>query len=172
MEKKSKLFDIVNFITALSFIIWFGSYLIRLLSVFLLYDPHINKIIPESLNIDLNTFFIFLSQVILIQVIFYMIFIITFILSFLNTKFKLRSEGWLFIIVIIILASLPFELFLLTFDVKVIIAVFHDRSSFDEVLKLVIKREELLGGFPIIELFLYTCGIYLFLNKPFRISNL
>ncbi len=81
-----------------------------------------------------------------------MVMIISTLLFYMTSKLSLRFNGWLFIILIAVLITFPFEIYLMIIDYKVIVAL--NSGSFDsaQVVTLLRDRIKNLSSFSIVEI--------------------
>ena len=171
MEKSSKLSRILIYISVLSFIVWFGSYLTRLMVSYQFYDSQTNLIIKELGSINPGTFITFFTPIVVLNLIFYILFLLSFFTYLFISKISLKKEGWLFITVIIVVSTMLPELYLLRYDFLFLKGSIGESLDFSTLYGIIVKRSEILGSFPIIELFLYMPVVYLILFKPLRLKQ-
>ena len=160
---------ILLFFTALLFSVWFGSYITREVMVYQLFEP---------VNLDLKSIYntqnlvavtTILLPAILTNIVTFPIFLLAFIAYILFSKINIKKEGWLFIILILVLITAPFELYLLSFiDLKIVQLITHSPSNLSEIIPLVRKRITELSSFTLIEIFSYIGIIFLVIFKPLR----
>lgn len=159
----SKIFAFISLSTCA---IWIGSYLVRLFSIYQLFEsPDLtlkNYITEQNIN---GVLFSFLP-VILTPFVSFILMIIAFLLFVITSKISLRENGWLFIIFIAVLITLPFEIYLMTIDYKIILML--NSSTFDasQIIILLRKRITALSSFPILVLFTYLSFFYFIVFKP------
>ena len=140
----------------------------RLTAVYQLFQGHYFQIAGYINHQNLPGIFNILNSLLILNGILYIILIISFFSFLLTSKISLKLNGWLFIITMIIAVTLPFEIYLLSIDVKIYSIMAMQNFNAGEVLKLYIKRMNSLGSFPIIELFCYGAVIFFLLFKPLR----
>jgi hypothetical protein len=160
-----------GFLAFLSVVLWCGSYLTRLFLTYQLFDG-IDLPLKDYVNANnLNGILITLIPAVTTTFILYILFILTFLIFLILSKVQLKREGWLFIITVIVFVTLPFEIFLMLKDYKII--MMYNSSSFDSNLVLQLTRERItsLSGFPLIQLFSYFAALYLILFKPLRMKK-
>ncbi len=171
MQKEKLITKIFLYISVLSGIIWTGTYLLRLSLSYQLFEPY-EFVVKSSFTTEnilgfLSVFIIAIKT----TSICYLIFIISYIIFISTTNCKLKQNGWLFIITIIIFLTFPFEIYLMTIDYKII----QDMSSIsfmtNDVLNLIIKRFTSLNAFPLMELFAYFSIIYLAIFQPLKMAE-
>ena len=171
MKKRNKFSSIFGFLALASGSIWFGAYIARLLTTYHMFEPtepvlkdfitsnNLSAIIQTTFPLVNLTFFA------------YLILVISFTLFLIFTQLKLKENGWLFIISMIIYFTLPFEAILLTIDYKLIVLFINEQFASEEVLKLIIERITLLSSFPIILLLSYFSIPFFLVVKPFTIKS-
>ncbi len=171
MKKRNKFSSIFGFLALASGSIWFGAYIARLLTTYHMFEPtepvlkdfitsnNLSAIIQTTFPLVNLTFFS------------YLILVISFTLFLIFTQLKLKENGWLFIISMIIYLTLPFEAVLLTIDYKLIVLFINEQFASEEVLKLIIERITLLSSFPIILLLSYFSIPFFLVVKPFTIKS-
>jgi hypothetical protein len=167
--KNLKIFPkILLFFTVLSGALWIGSYFTRMLLSYQIFEgtnfslrPYIND---QNLAGILQSF----EPAIISTFVLYIIFIVTYIIFIITSKISLKNNGWLFIITIIILLTMPFEIYLSTIDYKIINLINSVNFNPKQVLDLIVERFTVLGSFPVIELFCYGAIIYFLLFRPLK----
>ncbi len=171
MNKLNKISNIFLFLFAVSGAIWLGSYITRLSLFYQIFQS--TEFALKEFVTDQNLAGIFqaLIAAVPINLIFYLVMIIAFILFIITSKLNLKLNGWLFISTVLILISLPFELYLMLIDYKLVMMVFNGNFESEEVLSLVIKRFTVLSSFAIVEILSYFAVLYLFLFQPLKGSN-
>jgi len=166
MDNLSKTSKIFLLLTTLSGSLWMGAYFARLIVFYQLFDPKELIIRPIFNEQNLHAVLIALNPLIILTLVLYLVFIITYFIFITISKISLKENGWLFIITVIIFITLPFELYLISFDYKIISSVLTGNFNPMEIIQLIIKRFKVLSNFPIIELFCYFSIIYFVLFKP------
>lgn len=166
MNSINKVSKIFLFLFVATGAVWLGSYITRLSLFYNLFNS--SELVLKEFVTSQNISGIFqtLIAAITINLMLYVVMIVCFILFLITSKLSLKQNGWLFISMILILFTAPFEIYLMLIDYKIVINVFY--SSFDstDILNLVIKRFTVLSSFPIVEIFSYLAVIYLFLFQP------
>jgi hypothetical protein len=167
--KNLKIFPkILLFFIVLSGALWIGSYFTRMLLSYQIFEgtnfslkPYIND---QNLAGILKSF----EPVIISTFVLYIIFIITYIIFIITSKISLKNNGWLFIVIVIILLTMPFEIYLSTIDYKIINLINSANFNPKQVLDLIVERFTVFGSFPVIELFCYGAIIYFLLFRPLK----
>jgi hypothetical protein len=168
MKKQNFLNNIFAFLAVLSGSIWLGSYITRMLISYQLFDIDMN-IMPYINQQNLKGILVTLNPAVITTFIVYIIFIFSFTIFLFSSKIKLRENGWLFIIALIVYLTLPFETYLITIDYKIISALnFIDVIDTEYVISLIKDRFISLGSFPFIISLSYCSLIYFLLFKPFN----
>lgn len=166
MHKLNKFSKIFLFLFAASGVIWLGSYITRLFLFYRLFQED-ELILREFINEEnLKAIMQVLIAAILINMIFYLIMIFTSMVFILSSKLNLKQNGWLFISIVIIMITLPLEIYLMTIDYKILMQILSNVFSSDEIVQLVVKRFTVLGSFPMIEILFYFSVLYLFMFQP------
>jgi hypothetical protein len=169
MENLSKLAKFFLFLTMAAFALWFGSYITRMtLSLQLFQGTHFElKDIVKRSNFD--SIVLSLAPAIAISVVSYCAMVVLFILFVLTSKLKMKLNGWLFISTVLVLTTMPFELYLIfKYDKPFIDTAFLGTGNAQFYIQLIIDRFRVLGSFPIIEIFCFLTVAFLFMFRPFR----
>lgn len=166
MDKLNKISKSFLFLFVVSGTIWLGSYITRLSLFYNIFRS--DELVLKEFVTDQNIAGIFATLIaaISINMIFYLIMISTFVLFLVTAKLKLKLNGWLFISLILIIVCLPFELYLMSIDYKLVMMVWKGSFVAQEALQLVIKRFTILSSFPIVEILSYFAVIYLLIFQP------
>ncbi len=167
MKNLNSVSKIFLFLSVISGILWIGTYTMRLVLAYQIFEG-INFTLRQYINTqNLNGIFIILNSAILTTDIIYFSFIIFSILFILTSKLSLKLNGWLFIIILIIIITLPLESYLISIDYKIYFLV-KQYSIFNnsEVLNLYIKRLKIFSSFPMIEILSYISIIYFAIFRP------
>jgi hypothetical protein len=146
--------------------IWLGSYITRLSAFYQLFQATEFTLKEFVNNQNIAGIFQTLIATVSINLIFYLLMIVAFILFVITSKLNLKHNGWLFISLVLILLTAPFEFYLMLIDYKIIMIVLNEGFNPQDVLNLVIKRFTILSSFPIVEILSYFAIIYLFLFQP------
>lgn len=169
MENQNKISKTFLFITVLSFVLFFGSYLTKLNLLSQFFDAETMTLKSIYEGSDLSLVMKSLLPSFSVSMISFIAFVLFFIVYVIVTKITLREEGWLFITIIILLITAPFEIFLLIkFDLPIISELMQVSIRYDYILGLMKNRMMILGPFPLILLFSYFVIIYLSLFKPLQ----
>jgi hypothetical protein len=163
LNKTSKIF---LFLATLSGSLWMGTYFARLFVFYQLFEPKDFILKPVFNEQNLHAVLVELNPLIILTLVLYLIFIITYFLFIAISKISLKNNGWLFITTVIIVLTLPFELYLMSIDYKIISPVLSGNFNSLQVIQLIIERFKVLSSFPVIELFCYFSIVYFVLFKP------
>lgn len=172
MQNISKLSRIFLYICSLSGILWLGGYVSRLLLTYQLFQPKdfLRKPYVTEANLPgiLNT----MNASVTFTFVMFLAFLLFFVLFLLTSKVSLKKQGWLFVSLLIVAITAPFELYLMSIDYSIITKVFYD-SSFNafEVLDLYIKRLKVLSSFSLIEIFAYSAIVFLAIFRPLTMKT-
>lgn len=147
--------------------IWLGAYFLRLFLNYQLFEgPGLELKTYVTLENSNGILYTLLPSVIVTFVSF-MVMIIFFLLFLITSKLSLKNNGWLFIITIILLVTLPFEVYLMMIDYKLILNLFTETFDSLLIIKLIKDRIQNLSSFPIVELFCYMSFYYFIIFQPF-----
>lgn len=166
MQKLDTKSKITLYLLILASFIWLGNTFSRMLfSYHIFADPELN--LKSFLNPEvLNGVFLIHQPLIAVSLIFYVVMIILFLSFIIISKQNLKENGWLFISLILVIITFPFEVYLLTYDFKFFYMLYFPKIDVSEAMKIVLMRYSTLGSFMIVELLSYSAIICLFLFQP------
>ena len=159
----SKIFAAMSLIAAS---IWVGSYFTRLFLVYQLFEGT-DLILRDYINgSNMDGILFSLLPAIIVQFISFIVMIISIILFYLTSNLSLRFNGWLFIILMGVLITLPFEIYLMIIDSKIIVALMN--TSFDSIQIIILLKDRIktLSSFPVVELLTYLSFYYFIVFQP------
>jgi hypothetical protein len=167
MNIRKILSTVFGFLALSSGSLWFGAYIARLLVTYQMFEP--NELLLKSYlcNNDLSAIFQTIFPLVNLTLFSYSMMIVSFTIFIISTDLKLKENGWLFIISMIIYLTLPFEAVLLSIDYKLFIIFANDQFNSNEILKLIIQRITILSSFPVILVLSYITIPYFLIVKPF-----
>lgn len=171
MKKLSNLSKIFLFLAVLCAVIWVGSTLTRQLITYQLFDgPELNfkSYVTEQ---NLHGIYETILPAITTTFISYCGFIISFVLFLVTSKINLKQFGWLFIIMTIVFILMPFEIYLMTIDFKMITLLNSGRFDTNMITYLILSRFKDLGSVTIIEVLCYLAFVYFILFKPLQVVS-
>lgn len=163
INKTSKVFAFLAIVTCS---LWIGSYLSRLFVSYQLFEARDLSLKPYLNQVNINGILTTLLPSITTSFVLYISFIVFFFLFIVISRINLRFNGWLFIIAIIICITMPFEVYLMTIDYKLIIQLNTGLFDSNSLIELIRKRVHILGSFPLIEIFCYLSFYYFLLFRP------
>jgi hypothetical protein len=163
LNKTSKIFAFLALITCS---LWIGSYLSRLFLSYQLFEAQDLSLKPYITSANLTGILTTLLPSITTTFVLYICFIFSFVAFIIVSHIKFRDNGWLFIIAIIVLITLPFEVYLMTIDYKMIFQLNYDTYNTSDIVGLFVRRIKVLGSFPLIEIFSYLSFYYFLLFRP------
>jgi hypothetical protein len=167
MNIRKILSTVFGFLALSSGSLWFGAYIARLLVTYQMFEP--NELLLKSYlsNNDLSAVFQTIFPLVNLTLFSYSMMIVSFTIFIISTDLKLKENGWLFIISMIIYLTLPFETVLLSIDYKLFIIFVNEQFNSNEILKLIIQRITILSSFPVILVLSYITIPYFLIVKPF-----
>ena len=166
MKNVSTVSRIFAILSLISTSIWVGSYLSRLFIVYQFFegpDLIVKNYINEN-NIDGILFSVL--PAILVHFVSFITMMITTILFYFTSRLSLRFNGWLFIILIAILILLPFEIYLMSIDYNVILALNSEAFDSTQVITMLRDRITDLSSFSIVALLTYLSFYYFIVFQP------
>jgi hypothetical protein len=159
----SKIFAVLSLITGS---IWVGSYLSRLFLIYQLFEGP-DLILKSYVNSDnINGILISILPSIVVHFISFIIMLLTTFMFYITNKIKLRFNGWLFIIFIAVLITLPFETYLMTIDYKTIIMINSGSFNSTVLIDLLRDRVQDLSSFSIVAILTYISFYYFIVFQP------
>lgn len=163
LSKSSKLFAFIA-LTALS--VWIGSYLTRLFLVYNLFTGPELQLKDYVNDQNLSGIVQTLLPAILTHFVSYITYVVTFVVFLFISKLSLKQYGWLFIILVAVLVTLPFEAYLMNIDYKIITILLSGSFDNNQVISLLRDRIKDLSSFPIVILFSYISFFYFVIFQP------
>jgi len=170
MKKKSNLSSVFGYIALTSGSLWFGAYVSRLLITYQMFEE--TEFVLNNYINSTNLPAIIQTTFPLVNLTFYsyILMIISFTLFLIFSKLKLKKNGWLLIVSLIIYLTLPFESLLLLIDYKLIVLFLNQQFNSEKVLVYIIERMSNLNSFPIILVFSYLAIPFFLVFKPFTLD--
>lgn len=171
MNKLNKISKLFLFLFAVSAAIWIGSYITRLSLFYQIFNANEFTLKENITEQNLYEIFKVLSPAVSVNVIFFTFMTLSFIIFLTKSKLNLKQNGWLFISTVLIFITAPFEIYLMSIDVNILMQVMRDNFIPNQILDLVVKRFTRLSSFPIVEFLSYFAVIYLFIFQPLTKSD-
>ncbi len=170
MKKNSNLSSVFGYLALTAGSIWFGAYVARLLTTFQMFEET-EFALKNYLN-DANLSVIFHTIFPMVNLTFYsyIVMIIAFTVFLISSRIKLKKNGWLLIVTLIIYLTLPLESLLLMIDYKLIVLFMNEQFGSEQILSLIIERMSNLSSFPIILVLSYLTIPYFLVFKPFTLE--
>ena len=167
MKKENTITKIFAYISLTSGSIWLGAYISRLLTTYQMFEATELKLKSYITDSNISSIFQTTYPLVNLSIFSYLIMIFSFTIFLMLTKIKLKENGWLFIITMIIYITLPFEIILLLIDYKLFIIFMNEQFTSELILQLVTERITMLSSFPIILLLSYLSIPYFLIFKPY-----
>lgn len=171
MKKISKISASFLIIASLSCIFWMGSYLLRMILSYQLFDETITSYRSFINEQNINGILVALNPAMITTFVLFIIFIVFYILFIATSGLNLRKNGWLFIITVLIVVTAPFEIYLMTIDYRIFSGILAGVFNSSEIMSLIMKRMTILSSFPLIELLSYCAIIFLAVFQPLKKEN-
>ena len=166
MKSNSTLPKIFAVLSLIAVSIWIGSYLSRLFIVYNLFEGPDLVLQKYITNDNMSGILLSLLPSILVHFISFICLILSVLLFYATNKVKLRFNGWLFIILIAVIITLPFEIYLMTIDYKIIAMLNNNSFNSTTVINLLRDRIENLGSYPIVAILTYVSFYYFIVFQP------
>lgn len=151
--------------------LWFGSYLTRILITYQLFlptdfifKPYVN---PANLSGIITT----MNPAVFTTIFSYIGFLISLIVFLLVAKPYLKKNGWLFLSILIVFITAPFEIYLLTIDFKIVMEVNSGVFQNDRIIGFIVERFKVLGSFPAVHFFSYIAAVFFIAFKPLTMKE-
>jgi len=167
MKKENTITKIFAYISLTSGSIWLGTYISRLLTTYQMFEATELKLKSYITDSNISSIFQTTYPLVNLSIFSYLIMIFSFTIFLTLTQIKLKENGWLFIITMIIYITLPFEIILLLIDYKLFIIFMNEQFTSELILQLVTERITMLSSFPIILLLSYLSIPYFLIFKPY-----
>jgi hypothetical protein len=170
MKKSNKLSNLIGYLALTAGSVWFGAYIARLLMTYQMFEE--TEYILKNYIADTNLSTIFQTIFPLVNLTFYsyIVMIIAFTLFLILSGIKLKENGWLLIIALIIYLTLPLEALLLIIDYKMIALFLNEQFNSEQLLQLTIERMSNLSSFPIILVLSYLTIPFFLVFRPFSLK--
>ncbi len=171
MAKLSVVSKIFLFLAILFFSLFLGGYVARQMVIYQLFEA--NGLDFKSMYNDQNLglVYITLTPVLILNLVTYSTFLVSTIIFLISSRLSIKYEGWLFVIIIILFVTAPFEIYLSTIDYKIVSMIMANSSPVSEISALIKERMIVLSSFSLIEIFSFAAIIFLYLFKPLRKQN-
>ncbi len=165
MENLSKISKYLLFLCVLSFIVWSGSYIAKYMLIYQFFEPEM-ILKPAFKNLDFAPIFRTISPIFTINIFAYPIYFVILILFVFSSKFSIKNEGWLFIILLFTILTAPFEFFTLYKDFAILNLI--NAGKFEGLINVIKEKIIDQSSFPIVQ-FLFICSVvFLIVFKPLR----
>lgn len=172
MKKIGKISTAFLIVASISCILWIGSYLLRMILSYQLFDETISSYRGFVNDQNLSGILVALNPAVITTFILFAVFIIFYFLFLFTSGLNLRKNGWLFIITVLVIVTAPFEIYLMTIDYQIYSKVASGIFQDSEIITLLMKRLKNLSSFPFIEILSYCAIIILAVFKPMTREDL
>jgi len=159
----SKVFAVLSLIAAA---IWVGSYLSRLFLVYQLFEGPDLILKSYITNENVNGILFSILPSFVVHFIAFIVMFISTIFFYITSKINLRYNGWLFIILIAIIITTPFEIYLMLIDYKIIMMLNNGSFDSNTVISLLRDRIKDLSSYSIVAILTYLSFYYFIVFQP------
>jgi hypothetical protein len=166
MKSNSTLSKIFAVLSLMAASIWVGSYLSRLFVVYNLFEGQDLVLQKYITNENINGILLSLLPSILVHFIAFIVMILSALLFYFTNKVNLRFNGWLFIILIAVTITVPFEIYLMTIDYRIITMLNGTSFNSATVIELLKDRIQNLSSYPIVAILTYLSFYYFIVFQP------
>ena len=166
MKSNSTLSKIFAVLSLMAASIWVGSYLSRLFVVYNLFEGQDLVLQKYITNENINGILLSLLPSILVHFIAFIVMILSALLFYFTNKVNLRFNGWLFIILIAVIITVPFEIYLMTIDYRIITMLNGTSFNSVTVIELLKDRIQNLSSYPIVAILTYLSFYYFIVFQP------
>jgi hypothetical protein len=166
MKSNSTLSKIFAVLSLMAASIWVGSYLSRLFVVYNLFEGQDLVLQKYITNENINGILLSLLPSILVHFIAFIVMILSALLFYFTNKVNLRFNGWLFIILIAVIVTVPFEIYLMTIDYRIITMLNGTSFNSATVIELLKDRIQNLSSYPIVAILTYLSFYYFIVFQP------
>lgn len=158
------------FILIVSSIFWLGGSIYRAIIAYTLFEPF-SLIIKSEITYDiLRQTLKLIGNVNVYVLISYPIVLISFFIFLKLSQVKLKRDGWLFMISMILLLFFPVEVYLSFLDLDFTYMVLFSNFDTNLALSKLIQRIAALGGLPAIGSLCYFTSIWIAIFQPLKKS--
>ena len=159
----SKVFAVLSLIAAA---IWVGSYLSRLFLVYQLFEGPDLILKSYITNENVNGILFSILPSFVVHFIAFIVLFLSNTIFYLTSKINLRYNGWLFIILIAIIITTPFEIYLMLIDYKIIMMLNNGSFDSNTVISLLRDRIKDLSSYSIVAILTYLSFYYFIVFQP------
>ncbi|MBK7498094.1 MAG: hypothetical protein IPI19_03085 [Ignavibacteriales bacterium] len=159
----SKVFAVLSLIAAA---IWVGSYLSRLFLVYQLFEGPDLILKSYITNENVNGILFSILPSFVVHFIAFIVMFLSTTIFYLTSKINLRYNGWLFIILIAIIITIPFEIYLMLIDYKIIMMLNNGSFDSNTVISLLRDRIKDLSSYSIVAILTYLSFYYFIVFQP------
>lgn len=172
MPKLKPSYKIFIFLTAVSAAIWLGSYISRFSTFYNIFaGPELDiraDLNPEAIR---GLFFGLLSPL-STSIFSYFAFLIFFYLSVIFSGMNIKRHGWLFISLVMVTLTAPFEIFLIwKYDIDMLFQIFSTEFKALDLVGFYIDRIKMFSFMPFVMVLTIITLFGLFIFRPFEMKN-
>jgi hypothetical protein len=167
MNNLSKTSKTILVFTFISYSLWLGSYVAKNLILFQFFEPETMALKNIFAKGDLFNIFYSFYPVVTLNVICYALFLICFIAFVVTSRLNLRNNGWLFISLLVVLITMPVEIYLIIkYELNLIIDTNNMTLAVQPAIELLKQRVARFGMYSFVSIFSTLSIILFFIFKP------
>ena len=164
LSKTSKTFLVITFI---SYALWLGSYIAKNLIFFQFFTPDTMALRSVFEKADFLSIFYSFFPVLTLNIICYALFIVFFMVFLFTSKLNLRKNGWLFISLLVVIITLPVEVYLiLKYDLSIITDTNNMTIAVQPAMELIKQRVSKFGMYSFMSIFSTLSIVIFFIFRP------
>ncbi len=168
MIKNKSLRNFLILLAAVSGAVWFGSYITRFSAFYFLFEGPELAMKALFQTEMLRGFLYGLIPSLSISIFAYLAFLLCFYLWVFTSGLSLKNEGWLFISLVLITLTAPFELYLIwKYDYKLFAMLYYSQFNPENSVQFYIERIKTFSFMPIVSLLDLVTVFGLFYYRPF-----
>ena len=166
MKNISTISKVLAVLSLISATIWVGSYLSRLFLVYQLFEGPDLFLKSYITNENVNGILFSILPSFVVHFIAFIVMFLSTIIFYLTSKINLRYNGWLFIILVAIIITTPFEFYLMLIDYKIIMMLNNGSFDSNTVISLLRDRIKDLSSYSIVAILTYLSFYYFIVFQP------
>lgn len=167
MPKTSKISKVILVLLILTTIVWLGNTVSRMMFTYNIFENSQLAIKSFLTDTVLKGVLIVHQPMVSISIFSYFLMLLLFALFLITSKLRLRDNGWLFISILLILFTAPFEIYLIIKDFSLFYTLYFTDYDLNSLMEVIYKRYSIFGSFMIVEILAYFSIVSLFIFRPF-----
>lgn len=171
MKKLSKISKLLLFLSVFSGILWFGNYISHYALTYKMFEPGTLDYKTTFSNEQFKMIVEMINTTTGFKLVLYPIFILTALGFVITSKIDLKANVWLLIALLLVFLTMPFEVYLLTIDLRYVFDVYYNSYDLNNVLNLIKERLLTFNTFPFIQFICYAFAVGMLVFQPFKMKK-